>query len=99
MEQQTQTRTEEEQFLAGFERARNYVRENENALRKKYGNNYIAVLENIGVIDNDRDEFELARRMEAVHIEPQRVVLINTIDYVLNPRVVEISSLEVVRQR
>ena len=46
-----------------FKRAREYVAMHEWELRMKYGNNYIAVLGDAGVIDFDSKEVELVMRI------------------------------------
>ena len=76
--------------MAGLERAAGYVRNHETALRNMYDNKDIAVLEDIGVIDSDIDEFGLAKRMERVYTQPERSILINTIEGILNPRIDEL---------
>lgn len=68
---------------AKWEEAKAYVRENEQELRSKYGDNYVAVTP-IGVIDYDESETELAKRVlgrSHMNVSP----LITRVDEVFNP--------------
>ena len=74
------------------EKVKKYVREHEQELRRKYGNYYIAVLGEVGVIDYDEnDRFALSERINKrthLAISP----LIGTIDEILKPREVHLPS-------
>jgi hypothetical protein len=90
-----ETRTNQE----NFEGARKYVEDNEIALRNKYGSDYIAVIGEVGVIDHDKNQFDLARRMGSrTHLNPEIPVLISNIDGVIHPRVVFMDSPEIIAE-
>jgi hypothetical protein len=72
-----------EKCLAECERYKEYVRNNANDLRGKYGSDYIAVLNN-QVIDHDKDQFKLAGRIKRNY--RGTFVLINTLEDILNPK-------------
>jgi hypothetical protein len=80
-----------EEDLNALERERNYVIENQDAIRQQYGNSYLAVKDE-SVIDHDSDKFKLARRIEEKHRD--QVVLISSLEDVLNPREVHLDSPE-----
>ena len=70
-------------------RERSYVIENQEILRKQYGDEFIAVKDS-KVLSHNPDEFELASEIERSH--RSEIVLIGTIDGIINPP--EIRSLE-----
>ena len=82
---------EMETAIDEFEIARNYVRADEKELRRKYGDDYIAVLFNKDV-DHDKDEIKLATRIEEKFRD--KPVLIGTIDDILNPKEEHLPSPE-----
>jgi len=80
-----------EQILV-LEKQKNYVLKNYKSLRQKYGNHYIAV-KNSQVIDSDKDEMELAKRIELKFRD--KAVLISTIEDIANPKISELPSPEI----
>ena len=64
--------------------ARDYVGRYERELRAKYGEEYIAVVSEVGVIDygNDRDELR-KKILKRTHLSTR--VTLGTIDDILNP--------------
>ena len=67
-----------------------YVRKHEQELRRKYGRNYIAVLGEAGVIDYDRNKFDLfGRIISRTHTA--------NIDDILKPREVHLPSPRIKR--
>ena len=83
-----------EQTIEELEIARNYVKANGEELRRRYGADYIAVLSN-KVVDNDKEEFALAERMERNYRD--KSVLVGTIEGIVSPIKHELPSPEVER--
>lgn len=71
----------------GFEEAKTYIKENEQELREKYGESYIAIVGGCGIIDYDQNESHLLSRLES-RTHTSTDILISTIDKIL------ISNLE-----
>lgn len=63
----------------GRKRAVEYVRQNKHDIREKYGTDYIAVMEDCGVIDRDADKFRLAKRIRQ-NTRTKKFILIYTIE-------------------
>jgi len=74
----------EEQCHREWEEQVAYVKANQDSIRKKYGSDYIAV-QNGQVLDHDKDQFALARRIEGKVDRRDKFVLISTLEQVLNP--------------
>ena len=78
----------EQEIPKEFYEAEKYVKENEQELRRKYSDNYIAVLGNVGVIDYDKNRLDLARRIdERTHTKLN--IMISSIEEILNPTEVD----------
>lgn len=67
----------------GWQRAINYVKKNEQDLRRIYGTDYIAVMEDFGVIDRDTNILDLLKRMR-INTHTKKSILINSIEGILN---------------
>ena len=64
------------------EKAQQYVKANEKILREQYGDIYIAVHPCGEIVDWDRDELVLSKRVGLDH--PNELILVNTIDGIVN---------------
>ncbi len=82
----------------GWKKAVNYVKQNENELRAKYGTAYIAVMEDCGVIDRDNNELNLLDRTHR-NTYTKKFILINTIEDIINRRIFHMDSPEAVNGR
>ena len=82
----------QEQYQRDRERAKRYVIENEDTIRKIYDRRFIAVVPKGRVVDCDKDEMILARRIEIGFGD--KFVLIGTIDDILNPLCIHLESPE-----
>ena len=82
----------EEDNLRQWEEQRQYAIKNEDAIRQQYGTDYIAV-KDCQVIDHDKDEFVLAKRIEEKFRD--QIVLISTLENILNPKANFLESPEV----
>lgn len=65
--------------------ARMYVREHCEELERQYGERYLAIAENAGVIDSDENKFLLIKRLQASC--DQRGIVIDTIVHLTKPEV------------
>lgn len=82
----------EKKFNDECERAKNYVKTNEQDLRAEYGNDYIAVHPDGRVVDSDRNELLLSQRVGKEF--PERFVLISTINEIVNNEETSLDSPE-----
>jgi len=82
----------EEDNLRQWEEQRQYAIKNQDAIRQQYGTDYIAV-KDCQVIDHDKDEFVLAKRIEEKFRD--QIVLISTLENILNPKANFLESPEV----
>ena len=73
----------EEQSHREWEEQVAYVKANQDSIRQQYGSKYIAV-QNNQVIDSDKDQFALAKRLSG-KVNRDKFVLISTLEQVLNP--------------
>ena len=80
----------------GWKRAVDYVKQNESDLRKIYGTDYIAVMEDYGVIDRDNDEFKLAEWIQK-NTYTEKFILISNIEDIINPKPIIMESPEVIQ--
>ena len=69
-------------FTAGI----GYVQGNAQKLRTEYGENYIAVLGEQGVIDSDKDQSALVRRVAG---KGKRGLLVTTISDITDPHTID----------
>lgn len=65
--------------------ARKYVLNNQEELERKYGERYLAITEEVGVVDSDIDKKSLIKRLQASG--GQRGIIIDTIDELTKPRI------------
>jgi len=79
------------QVVSQWREQRDYVIINQDSLRKQYGTDYLAVKDR-RVVDHDKDEFALAKRMEVRF--RKKFVLISTLEMILNPPVDHLLSPE-----
>lgn len=77
-----------DEVLQAFERtcayARKYVGDNQEELRKMYGNKYLAIAENIDVIDVDNNKASLIKRLRAS--SDKRSIVIDNIVNLTKPK-------------
>ncbi len=83
---------EDQKFIEYFEEQKKYVIKHQVSLRKIYGKNYIAI-KDLEIIDNDPDQFNLAKKIDERFKD--KLVLISTIEDIVNPRIVNLDSPEV----
>lgn len=82
---------EEEDNLSQWEEQRQYAIKNQDVIRQQYGTDYIAV-KDCQVIDHDKDESALAKRIEEKF--RSEIVLISTLEDILNPKTDYLEPLE-----
>ncbi|MBI2631376.1 hypothetical protein HYW75_00040 [Candidatus Pacearchaeota archaeon] len=82
LEEEIQQRKWENDFVKIKKSVEVYVSNNEDELRRRYGNDYIAFGEGDKIIDHDTDEIQLSRKLE----KNSGLIFITNIDRVLNPR-------------
>lgn len=87
-------RNELELAKEGLKRVVDYVKHNEHDLRKKYRNDYVAVMEDCGIIDRDTDELKLSERI-LKNTHTKRFILVSCIEDILNPKPEFIGGVEV----
>ena len=80
----------------GARKAVEYVDENFKRLRIKYGSRYIAVMENLGVIDQDNDKATLHKRLER-NLTTARDVVVGPISHIIRPEFPLINEAYVAR--
>ncbi len=78
------------------QRAVNYVKQNEFELRRKYGNDYIAIMEDCGVIDRDNDRFKLIERISK-NTYTEKFIFIYNLENIINPKIPIMDSPDVIQ--
>lgn len=65
--------------------ARQYVMDHREELERKYGQRFIAIAENEGIIDSDENRFSLIKRLQKSN--DQRSILVDNISNLIKPRI------------
>ena len=79
-----------ENEIDAWQKIKKYVLDNVDTLRSKYRNSYLAFSYNGEILSSDANKFNLARKVK-------KEVFITSIDDILNPKTIEMDSLEVGR--